>query len=304
MNRQNSDLRPLDQTTLSRYWESVKAKHGDAPPVDEEESTITCPSCGGLGYYTLAVPVNHPDFGKFKVCDYPGCAAAEAILLRRLKNYELPKEYGKLTFATWEALPPEVRQHKEIAYFAARAFCEVPEHMVNLAQCAELAGYAYDGKLDYARNCLVLYSTVGMGKTGLVAACINRLAELGGSGSLYRRTSDIFDDLQDSFNDRTQALEGNEQTFSQRFQRYKRADILFLDEWRMAKLSDFRLQTMEDLIRYRHGHDLPTVITTNLTPDNVYSHWGEQTADVVMEMAHWIQLSGIKLRQTMRGVVE
>jgi DNA replication protein DnaC len=49
-----------------RNWpaSSTGRAQAEVSPVSED----TCPECAGAGYYTLAVPVGHPDFGKLLPC--------------------------------------------------------------------------------------------------------------------------------------------------------------------------------------------------------------------------------------------
>lgn len=283
---------------MVRYWEQLKAENAalKAEEPAPEVKKNTCAICGGTGWFTYDVRYDDPRFGKPQRCTNPQCEAANAAADRALRNYELPKNYRRLTFGAWDALLPEVKIGKWEAYFAALAFVEQPKHYVNLRE-------AYRGKLqgwedapDVPKNSLVFYGPMGVGKTGFCAAIMNALSQQGYTGILYRRTSDLIEDLQGAYDDRGQADASGEMSLTQRMARYKSARILILDEWRLVKRTDFVLQKMEDIIRFRHGNELPTLITTNITKDESYTHWTEQAADVLAEMAHWVPVDYPKLR--------
>lgn len=292
-----SELTPLSGK-LKEYWDQLEAAGviGSTEAVEEK-----CPDCGGMGYYREEVPIEHPHFGKLLRCLNPDCAAAQEIAKRVLRSFALPDEYQKLTFTRWESeIPPDAKVGKMIAFHAARLFAMHPDHEVSGHEAARLAGYEIDGE-DSVRNSLAFFGEPGVSKTGLVASIMNEISAKQRSKRIeivYRRTSDLFIDLQGAFDDREQADAANEIGFTQRIQRYQQADLLVLDEWRMQKMTAPRLQWMEDIVRYRHGHRLPTLFTTNETPESIYAHWGDQTADVALEMAHWIEVKGTKLRRT------
>jgi DNA replication protein DnaC len=294
-----AELRLLDPAMMA-YWQRLAAEataRVDEPTEEERFSESVCPACHGFGFYTLSLPVGHPQFGKAQRCTNPDCPAAQENTRRAIRNYDLPEAYRELDFSTWQRrVQGGARQGKRIAFEAAVLFATSNPHQVSLAEALEKAGYQPEA--DSLKSSLAFYGPVGTGKTGLAAAIMNTLVRAG-KQSLYRRTSDLFLDLQDAFNDND-----TESSFAERLQKYQHANVLVLDEWRVAKQTDARLQWMEDIIRYRHGHRLPTVITTNLDPDSIYSHWTEQTADVSLEMAHWIEVGGEKLRRAIGGFSE
>lgn len=283
---------------LAKLWDDIQSR-GLVESVDVpiQFSYERCPDCQGMGYFRVDVPVGDPRFGKLQRCTNPDCSAAQEIARRALRNYELPREYQGYCFETWESIPIQAQIGKLIAFQAAALFAEHPAHEVNGNEAARLAGYGSEGE-GVIKNSLAFFGEPGVGKTGLVASIMNEISRRRRVDILYRRTSDLFLDLQSAFDDKEKAEAANELSFSQRIQRYKQAGVLVLDEWRMQKQTEPRLQWMEDIVRYRHGNRLPTLFTTNLDPESIYDHWKPQTADVALEMAHWIEVKGEKLRQT------
>lgn len=290
-----SELTPLSRE-LEKYWASVE-KNGPVE-IPEVLSADKCPDCGGAGFYTLDVPTSDPLFGKAQRCTNPDCAAAQEAVKRQIRNYGLKKAYLNLTFETWrKQVPATARPGKELAFHAACLFAEMPDHEMSRDVIAQRANHWFDGP-DTVKNSLALFGPVGVGKTGLVAAIMNMLSRKRQAGVMFRRTSDLILDLQGAYDDHEKAKEADERSITERISQYQRAGVLILDEWRMQKMTEPRLQWMEDIIRYRHGNRLPTVITTNLDENSIYNHWTEQTADVALEMAHWIPMGGEALRQT------
>lgn len=283
-------------TSMGDYWAGLRDEiAAKARIVPDDPQRSVCPICGGIGWFTYSnVPVGHPLFGKPQCCTNPQCEAGQARAERALKNYELPKNYRKLTFAGWEALPDELKEGKWAAYLAARAFAQHPQHWVNLRETYRDILDIWQNAPDVAKNSLVFYGPMGVGKTGFVAAIMNEGSQKGETGILYRRTSDLIEDLQAAFDDRES--EQGEMSLARRMGRYKTARVLILDEWNLKKYTDFALQKMEDIIRYRHGNEMPTLITTNLTPDAFADNWTERTVDVLFEMAHCIPVDTPKLR--------
>jgi len=78
----------------------------------------------------------------------------------------------------------------------------------------------------------------------------------------------------------------------------KTAPVLVLDEFNVPNVSADKSRLVEEIIRYRHGNRLATIITCNVNPQEFESMWGGRTADVTMESAHWIELGGAKIRKT------
>ena len=282
---------------VTQYWATLKAENPRPVEAKPEAETNGCPVCGGIGWFVWDVPSSDPRFGKSQRCTNPQCKAANDLADRTLRNYELPKSYRKLTFAGWKSLPDELKKGKHAAYHAALAFVKHPQHMVNLRAACEKKVIGWETLADDERNSLVFHGPMGVGKTGFCAAVMNALSARGYRGILYRRTSDLLQDLQDAYEDKDKATEAREMSFAQRLGRYQQASILILDEWNVEKRSEFRLQCMEDIVRFRHGHELPTLVTTNLSKDESYTHWSERTADVLAEMAHWVPVGGERLRK-------
>src|SRR5690606_26231970 len=117
------------------------------------------------------------------------------------------------------------------------------------------------------RNWLVLYGDRGVGKTGLAASVVNALVPLG-VPVRYLRVQSYLKAVQNRFSkywrDNPPDDEFGDMEAGKVKEVVERAPVLILDEFDVADMSENKEGIMEDLIRYRHGQMLPTIITTNL----------------------------------------
>lgn len=259
------------------------------------ESAPVCETCGGGGYIRYTVPLEHPMFGRLVLCPSNKCAAANAIRARRyektMKSSGLPASYAALSFDSWYALPKAMQRGKQLAAAAAWVFCQHDNHAVTLQDAAAAAGHNADALHSRPKNWLVFQGGLGLGKTGIAAAVVNELAVMG-KPVLYMRLQDMFSEIQSRY------TADEPPTADDVVKSIKTAPVLVLDEFNIPNVSADKSRLVEEIIRYRHGQRLATIITCNVTPQEFESMWGGRTADVTMESAHWIELSGAKIRKT------
>lgn len=251
-----------------------------------------CEVCGGMGYVRYEVEIGDPRFGQLYACP-ANCEAIRTIRedqRGRIQRYTaLPAEYAELTFATWDRLPDIVKQGKESARWLAGAFVE-----------AMPSGYVRAGETD-PRNWLYFHGANGVGKTGLAAAIVNALTDMG-QQSLYIRLQDFIQAVQARYQ-RAKTTDGygddfGNDTSEDVIAHAQTAPVLVVDEFdvRDREISADKLGIVEKVVRYRHGNRLPTVITTNLTPEAFEDRWGPTIATVALSRSHCIHVSGPVLR--------
>lgn len=262
---------------------------------------INCEVCQDLGMVRYSVPVSHPDFGRMFPC--PECERGQALVQRAyentLRSSGLAEKYRDMTFDTFFALPDPVRAGKTMAYMLVMQMAINPGQPVALAQVYAMANKKMDVP-NKARHSVVVTGDFGTGKTGLGAALMNDLALSGRAVPLYMRVDDMLDEIKAGFDDRNEGAEVPGKVRDM----VKRSEVLILDEFTIRRPSDFDIQTMEKIIRYRHGHNLPTLITTNADQRGLEKAWGRRTVDVLLEMAHFVTMGGVKLRDTEQPKVE
>ena len=289
---------------LAAELERLKDENPDilATPYFGIESPA-CQTCNDLGVISLAVPTDDPRFGKLYPCDNPECMAGnqqrQRVYTNRYKSAKIPDLYAGLTFDSWRAsLSEQEKQGKVLAYCAAYLFGMNREHYMSRQDIYELAGMAWDGiGTNRPKNSLCFYGAVGTGKTGLASAAAN-VAMDSGQTVLYSRVMDIIEAIKSRFKaDEPPTAEDVVRDFSN-------APLLWIDEFNVNVEGEWRQEQLESIMRARYANRLPTLMTTNLTQDEFRKHWGERTSEAVLAMAHWIPLSGLKIRETERPLVE
>jgi len=256
---------------------------------------VDCDTCGGMGVVTPAnIPIDHPKFGKLVDC--PHCVVGERRAVQvwenRIKTSGLPAHYLNLTFQSFDDLPDDLKSGKMQARFATEEFALNEGHYVNLSDIYDRLGAAWSQTRDpRPKNSLVLYGELGVGKTGLAAAIFNYLLARSDK-ALYIRAYDMIEEVKKddrrSFDDESPATSALEA--------FQKAPVLLLDEANLSKTSAYRQQVMENVLRFRHGRHLPTIVTTNLNEDVFLDMWGDR-CQVLMEMAHWVEMGGERLRR-------
>ena len=199
------------------------------------EAENTCPICGGIGFITRDVPIDHPDFGRAIPCRCREQVITEARLtdLRRASNL------GALTHMTFESflpdgigLNPEKQRNLRQAFEQCRTFAENPQ------------------------GWLVLKGGFGCGKTHLAAAIANYQIERG-HPALFVVVPDLLDHLRAAFSPTSEI------TYDERFEAVRTAPLLILDDLGTHSATPWAQEKLYQIFNYRYNAQLPTVITTN-----------------------------------------
>lgn len=262
-----------------------------------------CEVCDNLGWVTLSLPVDHPNFGRMIPCP-ANCHAVQEITAASKKNRvrysRLSAEYENLTFDSFAALPGELLVGKMLGYWTAVEFVNAMNrnHMVDIAKVARR--FDKDCPED-VRNWVVFYGEHGRGKTGLAAAILNALIDQGETPR-YIRLQDFIEAIQKRYNKKKMERENGfadefgDDTAEEVMESFCAAPILIIDEADVPGISENKLSLVQKLIRYRHGEKLPTILTTNLNPRGFEERWDATIATIVKSRAHWIPMRGASLR--------
>lgn len=200
-----------------------------------------CPHCHGLGYLRADVPPGHPRFGRLEPC---ACRTVELTQQIRQRLFALSQlqELAHLTFETFQprgrpGLPPLQAQSLEMAYNQAQQYAH------------RLEGW------------LLLIGGYGCGKTHLAAAIAN-LAVSQGVPTLFLTLPDLLDSLRFAY-------DAEDTTFEERFEQIRNATLLVLDDFGTQNATPWAQEKLFQILNYRYINRLPTVITTNLSLEEI-----------------------------------
>jgi DNA replication protein DnaC len=165
--------------------------------------------------------------------------------------------------------------------------------------CLEDIDYAAKRELDKAQvrqlascrwvveqqNVLVTGMT-GTGKTYLACALAQQACRKG-HRAIYRRASRLFSEL---------ALARADGTYPRLLAKIARADVLVLDDWAMAPISDAERRDLLEILEDRYA-SRSTIVTSQVPPNKWHAYIGEPThadaiCDRLLHNAHRLVLKG------------
>ncbi len=189
----------------------------------------------------LNVPADHPRFGEAVACR---CASDETPQQRRerIARYSNIGALSRLTFANLikrgRAAGAREQETYQRCVDDARAFADAPE------------------------GWLVLCGASGCGKTHIAASVVNRLLDRG-EGALFVVVPDLLDHLRAAYQPNAEVA------YDELFERVRNAPVLVLDDLGTQAQTPWAQEKLFQLINHRFNTRLPTVVTTNLLPEQI-----------------------------------
>jgi hypothetical protein len=319
-----------------RLQQQVKRAMTEAAPEQKKENRFfqtepppplpegVCQSCGGIGMFKYDVRYTDPRFGKWFPC--PKCTEGQDIIKKRntrlFTSSDMPVEYEKYRLRhflpNWieaDGLHDDLLEGKRLGIGMAWQFINNSDHGMNERDVYRMWIEFYAAYRDsqypdgipapalwqrkvangseQKRYWLVLQGFNGTGKTALASAIANEMMERGVS-VLYVRVDDY---IQKVTSTNKKQPEGEEPlTEMEVVDAARNPDVLILDDMNVSKVSEYGRKIMEMVIRHRHNHHKPTIITLNTDEQSFEQEWQPRIASAVFGAAHWVTFNGATLR--------
>jgi len=143
---------------------------------------------------------------------------------------------------------------------------------------------AYEAAQDFAaqpEGWLVLLGTFGCGKTHLAAAIASALLAQNRAAP-YVSVPDLLDHLRSTF------APDSKVTYDELFETIRTAPLLILDDLGTQSSTAWAQEKLYQLFNYRYNARLPTVVTTNLSLDELDQRLGSRLSDVSLSKRYEI----------------
>lgn len=142
---------------------------------------------------------------------------------------------------------------------------------------------------DFSRKSpsLLLYGKTGLGKTHLSLAVAGKAVE-SGYGVIYSSSQNLFNKLEKEKFGRSP--ENTEETILD-------CDLLILDDLGAEFTTQFTISALYNIVNSRELEGKPTVISTNLTPENLTNTYGERIASRILSNYVMLYFDGSDIRQ-------
>lgn len=176
-------------------------------------------------------------------------------LQRRLGGAMIPRRFVGKAFADYRA--------------------ETPAQKKCLSTCE---GYADNFAGHFAAGrCLLLLGKPGTGKTHLATAIAGRVIKRSGHTAVYRSVAGILQHVKGSYS------HGAAYSEADAFASMVRPSLLVIDEVGATKPTEFEQATLFAIINARYEDQRPTIVVSNLMPEELPAILGERSVDRLRE---------------------
>jgi DNA replication protein DnaC len=225
---------------------------------------VGCAICDDTGWKTIEVD----GVERVKRCD----CWRQDIVSRALAESRVQRRYAHCELANFQQHYDSLRD----AYRQATAFVE---------------------RFPVVDRGLLLYGSIGVGKTHLAVAILKAVIRAKGARGYFYETGELLKLVRDTYND-------GETSEMDVLRPVLEADLLVLDDLGKDKPSEWLHDTLGHVVNTRYSERRPTIFTTNLvdstdpTDPNSFVHkLGPRTRSRLFEMCDWVQMDGIDARE-------
>ncbi len=252
----------MPRVDIDLLWRSITAPATAQEPAPSaspmsEETPVTCPTCRGAGWYTLAVRVGDPRFGVLQMCDcrrqaiqQQATSRRDARRLARLDalQADLRDDIGSMATATFATF----RLDRPLA--ASVTWCGLTANRADQARNLADALAAMHAYANQPVGWRMLIGPTGSGKSHLAGAVWSALRTCG-VPILAATTEGLLRCLRQGIADHTT---------DERLETMQQVDMLILDDFGVEHRTPWALEKLYALIHARTEANRPTLITGNL----------------------------------------
>ena len=210
---------------------------------DYDQVHYTCEKCSDSGY-----------IDGVKMC----CCLRELIIKGRIESSAMGKLIEKQSFDNFElgvyAYDPKVQERMKMILAMAKTYVR---------------------DFSTKRDNLLLIGKTGTGKTHISTAIARELIHQG-YDVIYDSTQNVISDFEA---DRFKSGYGKEESKSEK---YLNCTLLIIDDLGTEFQNSFTLSTLYNLLNARQNSDLPTIISTNLSPEELRAKYEDRIFSRIM----------------------
>ena len=183
------------------------------------------------------------------------CLSCQRVIIReRIMELKVPKMFMKSTLANFDI--PRKNDHREQIQLVATTIRE----------------YANDFHPDKSKN-LLLYGTVGTGKSHLAWGVLKHVAIHKGIVGTYRVFGKLMEDIRYGFNRKDAAQERD------LVSALCHTKLLVLDEVGSETDTDYEMKIVQNILSERYNRMLPTIVITNKNENEFLQIFSERSLD-------------------------
>lgn len=145
----------------------------------------------------------------------------------------------------------------------------------------------YAAEFSQKSSSLLLYGHTGLGKTHLSLAIAGKVVETG-HGVIYSSAQNLFNKLEKEKFGRS---DGNTE------ENILGCDLLIIDDLGAEFTTQFTVSALYNIVNFRELEGKPTIISTNLTPEQLLSTYSERIASRILNNYTLLRFDGTDIRQ-------